>query len=400
MSRKRGFGQPLAVLFVDLDDFKTVNDSLGHGEGDALLVAVAERLRGALRAGDTVARLGGDEFAVLIEDAIDGDAPIEVAQRLHRRAATRRSSTAGNDLFVRASIGIAVCALGRRDGRRTCCATPTSRCTRPRRTARTASRLRARDARGALRRAWRCAATSSAPWSATSSSSSTSPSCASTTADHRRRGAVRWRHPDRGVVNPTDFIPLAEETGLIVPLGRWVLEQACRQARAWDASAGVPRGLTINVNVSARQLQEPDFVDDVRRILGHTRSAAVARSRWSSPRACCCATPTPTIATLHALKALGVRLAIDDFGTGYSSLSYLRRLPIDELKIDRSFVAGVVAVSQTRSRSSARSSSWPRRSTWTRSPKVSRARLSWRRCAAPAGWARVSCSRSRSRPLR
>jgi EAL domain-containing protein (putative c-di-GMP-specific phosphodiesterase class I) len=150
---------------------------------------------------------------------------------------------------------------------------------------------------------------------------------------------LRWRHADRGVVNPSDFIPLAEETGLIVKLGTWVLDQACRQARAWDDSGLVPP-LTINVNVSARQLQETDFVEQVRRILKQTRLPA-HRVTLEFTESLLLRDTDLTIATLYALKALGVRLAIDDFGTGYSSLSYLRRLPIDELKIDGSFIAGV-----------------------------------------------------------
>ena len=149
---------------------------------------------------------------------------------------------------------------------------------------------------------------------------------------------LRWHHPRRGVVGPTDFIPVAEETGLIIPLGRWVLEQACRQAKAWDVDATRP--LTMSVNVSGRQMQQPGFVDEVAQILALT-GLQPARLTLELTESVLMQDAEAATATLDELKRLGVRLAIDDFGTGYSSLSYLRRFPIDELKIDRSFVASM-----------------------------------------------------------
>ena len=152
---------------------------------------------------------------------------------------------------------------------------------------------------------------------------------------------VRWRHAERGVVNPIEFIPLAEETGLIVKLGRWVLEESCRQVGVWDAMRDMPK-VVVNVNVSARQLQEPEFVSEVAAILAATRLDP-SRLTLEFTESLLLRDTELTITTLHALKSLGVRLAIDDFGTGYSSLSYLRRLPIDELKIDGSFIAGMAS---------------------------------------------------------
>jgi diguanylate cyclase (GGDEF)-like protein/PAS domain S-box-containing protein len=338
MSRKRGFGRPLAVMFVDLDDFKTVNDSLGHGEGDELLVAVAQRLHDALRSSDTIARMGGDEFAILIDDAVDGAAPIEVARRLQEALDAPFGHTK-KDLFVRASIGVTVRISEDETPedmlRNADIAMYTAKTNgknrveayQPEMHAAATARL---ALRGDLERAMERDEFFLVYQPIV---------CLDNSRPTGVEALLRWRHYDRGVVNPTDFIPLAEETGLIVKLGTWVLEQACRQARAWDDS-GVVRPVTINVNVSARQLQETDFVDEVRRILKHTQLPA-SRVTLEFTESLLLRDTDLTIATLHALKALGVRLAIDDFGTGYSSLSYLRRLPIDELKIDGSFIAGV-----------------------------------------------------------
>ena len=151
---------------------------------------------------------------------------------------------------------------------------------------------------------------------------------------------VRWQHPERGIVNPDAFISLAEQTGLVVELGRWVLDQSCRQVRAWDRLATMPRNLGVNVNVSARQLEEPGFVSEVAAIV-RSSHLPVGRLTLEFTENLLLRDTERTIETLRQLKKLGVRLAIDDFGTGYSSLSYLRRLPIDEIKIDRSFVSGV-----------------------------------------------------------
>ncbi len=340
MARQRGFAGPIAVLFIDIDDFKTINDSLGHSEGDTLLVAVAQRLREVLRSSDTIARMGGDEFAVLVEDSFEGDAPMAVARRL-LAVLEAPFGHGAKDLFVRASIGVTVRSTADETPedmlRNADIAMYTAKSNgknrietfQPEMHAAAMTRL---ALRGDLERAMErdefflvyqpivCL------------------------TDERPTGVealLRWRHPERGVVNPTEFVPLTEETGLIVRLGRWVLAEACRQVRAWDELDDVPK-VAINVNVSARQLQEPDFVGQVAQILAATQLDP-GRLTLEFTEGILLRDTELTINTMHALKSLGVRLAIDDFGTGYSSLSYLRRLPIDELKIDGSFIAGMAS---------------------------------------------------------
>jgi diguanylate cyclase (GGDEF)-like protein/PAS domain S-box-containing protein len=340
MTRKRGFSLPLGVLFIDLDDFKTINDSLGHGEGDQVLVAVARRLQDVLRTGDTIARMGGDEFAVLVEDAVDADAPLDVAERL-LGALQAPFGLGRNDLFVRASVGLTAWHSNDETAddliRNADIAMYTAKAGgknrievyQPEMHAAAMARL---ALRGDLERA------------------SERGEFFVVYQPIVRMGdgvisgveaLVRWQHPTRGVVNPTEFIGLAEETGLIVELGRWVLDEACTQARVWDRRPGMSHDLGVNVNVSARQLDERGFVDEVAGILRRTRLPA-SRLTLEFTENLLLRDTQRTIDTLRALKKLGIRLAIDDFGTGYSSLSYLRRLPIDEIKIDRSFVAGVV----------------------------------------------------------
>jgi diguanylate cyclase (GGDEF)-like protein/PAS domain S-box-containing protein len=340
MARKRGFALPLAVLFIDLDDFKTINDSLGHVEGDAVVAAVARRLQEVLRSGDTIARMGGDEFAVLVEDAIDGDAPLDVAHRILDALQTP-FGRARNSLFVRASIGVTAWHSTDETAddliRNADIAMYTAKANgknrievyEPQMHAAAMARLALRgDLERAMERSELFVLYQPIVRLSDASASGV-------------EALVRWQHPERGVVNPTEFIPLAEEIGLVVPLGKWVLEQACRQAHAWDRRTSLAsRGLTVNVNVSARQLDEPGFVEDVAAILRATRLAA-DRLTLEFTESVLLRDAERTIETLNALKRLGIRLAIDDFGTGYSSLSYLRQLPIDEIKIDRSFIAAL-----------------------------------------------------------
>ena len=337
LARTRRFGHPVAVLFLDLDDFKTVNDSLGHGEGDALLIAVGKRLAGAMRAGDTIARMGGDEFAVLVEDPSDAAAPIAVAERL--LAILELPFEIGSkELFVHASVGVAVSTGQTKDGDELLRDADVSMYTaknkgknrvevfEPSMHAAAMARLALKgDLERALERGefgllyqpiMRLASREVVGVEA----------------------LVRWHHPRRGMVGPAEFIPVAEETGLILPLGRWVLEEACRQAVAWDAR--LDQRLAMSVNVSGRQIHQPGFVEEVRGILAAT-GLQPARLTLELTESVLMQDVGATTVTLTALKALGVRLAIDDFGTGYSSLSYLRRFPIDELKIDRSFVATI-----------------------------------------------------------
>ena len=340
MARQRGFASPLAVVFIDIDDFKTVNDSLGHGEGDTLLVAVAQRLQDVLRSSDTIARMGGDEFAILVEDSVEAEAPMEVARRLLAALETPFGHGA-KDLFVRASVGLTVRVSADESAedmlRNADIAMYTAKSNGKNRIETYQPEMHAAAmTRLALRGDLDLAMERNEFYLVYQ------PIVCLT--DERPTGVealLRWRHPERGVVNPVEFIPLAEETGLIVKLGRWVLEQACRQVRVWDELKGLP-AVAVNVNVSARQLQEPDFVAQVATTLAATRFDP-KRLTLEFTESLLLRDTELTISKLHALKALGIRLSIDDFGTGYSSLSYLRRLPIDELKIDGSFIAGMAS---------------------------------------------------------
>lgn len=339
LARSARQAAPLAVLFIDLDDFKKVNDSLGHPSGDRLLEVAAERLTVCVRGSDTVARLGGDEFAILVEDA---HSPSEVLAIANRVAAALSSPfhISGSDLFVTASIGVAPADIGN-----------------------TADEL-LRNADVAMyfaKTGGRSAIAIFEPWMQAAAHDRLQ-----LEADMRRglgrdefvlhyqpivkletgeiigaEALVRWRHPERGLVPPGEFIPLAEETGLIVPLGSWVLEEACRQGYAWQRAlpAGSPP-LRVTVNLSSRQLQEPAVVATVRDALassGLTPAALVLEITESVLMQ----NTSLTLTRLKELKELGLSLAIDDFGTGYSSLGYLQRFPIDILKIDKAFVDAV-----------------------------------------------------------
>jgi diguanylate cyclase (GGDEF)-like protein/PAS domain S-box-containing protein len=337
LTQSRRFGHPIAVLFLDLDDFKTVNDSLGHREGDDLLIAVGERLVGAMRAGDTIARMGGDEFAVLVEDPADAEAPVAVAQRL-LATLEQPFERGAKELFVHASVGVAVSTSRSQTADELLRDADVSMYTaksngknrvevfKPSMHAAALARLALKgDLERALERGEFALLYQPIMNLGTGQVAGV-------------EALLRWHHARRGVVGPTEFIPVAEETGLIIPLGRWVLEHACRQAKAWDVD--VTRPLTMSVNVSGRQMQQPGFVDEVAQILALT-GLEPARLTLELTESVLMQDAEAATATLGELKRLGVRLAIDDFGTGYSSLSYLRRFPIDELKIDQSFVASM-----------------------------------------------------------
>ncbi len=324
------------VLFLDVDRFKLVNDGLGHRAGDLLLTAIARRLEIAKRPSDTVGRLSGDEFIILLDDIRDVGDAAHVAERLLREL-ERPFEVAGSEVFVSASIGIAV--SGDYD--------------KPEDLVRDADTAlnRAKESgkgsyevfdQGMHRRAIELLALEAEMRRALERDEFVlhyQPIVAASTG--RITGVealVRWQHPQRGLLQPQQFVPVAEETGLIVPLGTWVLHAACAQARAW-LDAGLPAA-RIAVNISARQFRRPDFGAQVADVL-HLTGLRPAMLELELTESALIEDVDETIAMLRALEALGVRISIDDFGTGYSSLAYLKRLPIHTIKIDRAFVQDV-----------------------------------------------------------
>ncbi len=343
LERQGRDGEPVAVLFMDLDDFKTINDSLGHAAGDRLLGEVGDRIKATLRQADTAARLGGDEFAILLEGDGDGVDAAEVAARI-LTSLDGPFHLEGKEVFVRASIGIASADTDRISG--------------------------PEGAEELLRNA--DVAMYMAKESGKGRYQVFEPAMHDTAlkrlelkADLQRavdnnefvlhyqpiielesggieglEALLRWNHPTRGTVPPLDFIPLAEETGLIVPIGQWVLQEACQQAKQLQQRFPADPPLHMAVNLSARQLQRPEIVGEVAEILMQTQidpSSLVIEITESVMME----DMELSIQRLAELKELGIKLAVDDFGTGYSSLNYIRRFPVDILKVDKSFVDGV-----------------------------------------------------------
>jgi diguanylate cyclase len=337
LQRRRG--RYVAVLFLDLDRFKVINDSLGHTAGDKLIVAVAERLRHSLRRHETVARFGGDEFAILCEDISDEQDAIAVGERVLRSFATPFHLAHGETMSA-ASLGIALSA------------DPDQNVEELIRDA-DAAMYRAKEAGGGRlmlfdevtrQRALTRLHTERALRAAIEREEFRvyfQPEVSvETGAIVGLEALVRWEHPDDGLVGPDRFIALAEETGLIVPIGTWVLNESCRLAQRWQAERAEGDPLVVRVNVSARQLAHDDLIDIV--------AAALERTGMDPSQLCLEVTesvlvedPESSIRTLASLKQLGVKIAVDDFGTGYSSLEYLRSFPVDCVKIDRSFVRGI-----------------------------------------------------------
>lgn len=330
-----------AVLMIDLNKFKAVNDSLGHTAGDQLLIEVSKRLTSCVRAVDTVARLGGDEFAIILEEFSSGKELRKVARRIHS-VLCQSFSLLGNEIIPGASIGvvpkIAVYASGDEV---------------------------LRDADIAMYRAKQQGKgivlfdkrmhqelMESINLEAELREMLTKEGCSGLVLHYQPivdvvneqlegfEALVRWDHPLRGLVPPDRFIPLAEETGLIVDLGKWVISEACRQLKMWQEIVPSARQLTISVNVSGRQFAKPGLVEHVTEAL-RVNNLAPACLKIEVTESILMDDLNRTITELNRLRKLGVQIAIDDFGTGYSSLSYLRRMPIDHLKIDRSFVRGL-----------------------------------------------------------
>ncbi|HYG56502.1 MAG TPA: EAL domain-containing protein [Symbiobacteriaceae bacterium] len=339
LAQQREHNRPLSVLFLDLDGFKTINDSLGHMEGDGVLKLVAARLLRCVRPQDTVARLGGDEFAVLLQ-GVGADDACAVAARIIRELQVPVPA-GGKPVVVGGSVGIAVSQAGQesadellrnadvamyqaKEMGKGCYAIfePIMHLAVMDRLNLVADLRRALEQEEFLLHYQPAVHLPSG-------------------RIHGVEALVRWKHPERGLVPPDHFIPLAEETGLIIPLGRWVLREACRQASEWQQQQGAgERPLRIGVNLSVRQLQDPHLVNDVREALRlyplypQTLLLEITESDLVEAT-------EAIISTMEEIKELGVILAVDDFGTGYSSLSYLGRFPVDVVKIDRTFVSAM-----------------------------------------------------------
>jgi diguanylate cyclase (GGDEF)-like protein len=331
----------IGVILLDLDRFKVVNETLGHVAGDRLLMAVGQRLVNSLRPGDTVARFGGDEFALVLDPVANAAEAHHIAERIAQEL-HEPFPLNGRDWFLTASIGIALAAPGRgspddllREAEIAMVRAKGNAGQRhflfePSMSDQTLERL---DLENDLRRALDRDELRVHYQPIVSLVSG---------AVAGFEALVRWQHPTRGLVPPLAFIPMAEETGLIVPLGRWVLDAACRQATVWNATRtgkGTPP-LFVSVNLSARQFTQTDLVEDVRQTLAHTGLEADALE-LEITESVLMDQSEAGIRALRDLRGLGVRLVLDDFGTGYSSLSYLKHLPLDTIKIDRTFVAGI-----------------------------------------------------------
>jgi diguanylate cyclase (GGDEF)-like protein/PAS domain S-box-containing protein len=331
--------QAVALLFLDLDNFKIVNDSLGHQAGDLMLIAAARRLLECVRAEDTVARLGGDEFTILIEDVRGLDGALDVAERISEQLRAP-FVIHGHELFTTASIGIAVSGFdvstsadllrnadlamyrAKADGKARHIVFDSAMNLQAMKRLQLESALRRAVEREELRLVFQPIMS------------------LDTMGIDRVETLVRWEHPERGMVSPADFIPLAEETGLIVPIGMWILAEACRQAQRWQEELPDAPQPVVSVNLSPRQFQHPTLVEDIIRIL-HETGLPPERLELEITEGAVMEDPAAARATLQRIHDLEISLAIDDFGTGYSSLSYLKRFPVSVLKVDQSFVRGI-----------------------------------------------------------
>lgn len=333
---KRGGNYAFGILVLDLDRFQFVNDSLGHVVGDQLIIAMAHRLKSCLRPGDTMARLGGDEFAILLEDIKDAEDATRVADRIHKDL-EKPFDLCGHEIFATTSIGIALSATGYDQ-----------------------AEVMLRDADTAMHRAKSLGRARHEVFNA--SMHARAVSLLKLEGDLRRalerqefrihyqpivsleswkiagfEALLRWQHPERGLVLPEEFIPLAEDTGLIIPLAKWVIQEACRQTSVWQSDFPANPPISVSVNLSSKNLSQPDLIEEVDRalteagLLGQSLGLEITESALIE-------NAEHAITVLSRLRALNIRMHVDDFGTGYSSLSYLHQFPIDSLKIDRSFV--------------------------------------------------------------
>jgi diguanylate cyclase (GGDEF)-like protein/PAS domain S-box-containing protein len=338
IARTRREHHSVAVIFLDLDDFKTINDSLGHAAGDEVLVEVAKRLATSIRATDTAARFGGDEFALLLEDIEDVQEAADTADRV-LEALALPLQVSHKELSLRCSIGISVISAGATAGAEELIRDADAAMYRAKRDGKGSYRLFEPEMHeGVLARLelrtdlQRAIATEQLALHYQPVVRIQDGSISGVEA------LLRWRHPERGMIPPDQFIPLAEETGLIIPIGRWVLREGCRHARRMR-DALPHAGLTMSINLSVRQLQHSDVIADVRDAVEEAGIEPSALTLEITETVLMADTDL-AVTRLRELKALGVNLALDDFGTGYSSLSYLSRFPVDILKMDRSFLTG------------------------------------------------------------
>jgi diguanylate cyclase (GGDEF)-like protein len=325
------------VLFIDIDRFKAVNDIAGHAAGDQLLIGVARRLREVLRPADTVARLGGDEFVVLCENLYDVQKEaVAIAERICETV-SQPFSASGNELFTSASVGLAFVRPG--DDPHTLVARADSAMYMAKQRGRSRWEIYHPDFdERTTRRAELINGLHRAVERDELVLHYQPVKDLGTGAVVSMEALVRWQHPILGIVAPTEFIPLAEETGLIVEIGRWVLHEACTQCAAWRADGYDT--VDVAVNVSGRQLEDPEFARDVERVLASTGLPASALS-MEVTESVIVTEGSIGHEVLEDLQRIGIRLAIDDFGIGYSSLSYLSKLPVHSLKVDRTFIAGL-----------------------------------------------------------
>src|SRR3954463_14392938 len=338
VARNRREQHGIAVIFLDLDDFKTINDSLGHAAGDEVLREVAERLATSIRVTDTAARFGGDEFAILLEDVVSAQEAADTAERV-LESLLEPLRLAQKEIIVRSSLGISVV-----EGESPADADELIR------NADAAMYIAKRDGKGGYRLfepamhegvLARLELRADLQRAMVSDQLELHYQPLVRLEDGSVSGLealLRWRHPERGLVGPDEFVPLAEEMGLIVPIGRWVLREGCRQAKAIQEEVPREPPLTMSVNLSVKQLQHSDIVGDVREALDDSGLAPELLTLEITETVMMTDTDL-AVQRLQELRSLGVRLAMDDFGTGYSSLSYLSRFPVDILKMDRSFLA-------------------------------------------------------------